>query len=193
MKLGNDIDRDVKSTRLGARLRTLFQPTLLAVAVLIAVACASTNETVKRLEVAGADAQRAIALAYNDAKVQNATAGKACGDEARARGITISTFEPGNVDSGEHLMKACAAVERPLLFNPVKLNQLVGPINALKGSIEGLDSARKAALAGGQGDLGGFLAKAITAAKSFYAAAKEAGWDVKIPTLDTFLAKGATP
>lgn len=87
------------------------------------------------------EAQLAAAQTYDTAKAVQGAAQKACGDQLRARTMPMPTPETAKA--------TCAAVGSPIPYDPVKLQNAAGPINALYDSVRYANSQR----VGGNGDV----------------------------------------
>src|SRR5205085_10351597 len=103
-----------------------------------AVAACSSG-TAKRGIVSAADAQREVALAYQDAVAAEDAAGHACRDAAKRAGLTLP--DPSKEPAGA--MRACSTLGYPIPFDPVKLHDFGGQINAAKDAVEAANVARK--------------------------------------------------
>jgi hypothetical protein len=153
-------------------------PALLLVLALPLVGC--FNATAKKIIVGANEVQDGAKNAYNDAKAQAETAGKACGEVAR-------TAVPPVVPS----LEACAALGIPIPYDPEKLNKLAGPINAAYEAIRGAEAARLA-WRNGNGDKANVIVQvtlALEAITRFVAAANDAGLQIDTTTLGQIVAK----
>ena len=164
---------------------------ILTVCLSTALGCASLDDTLKRVVVTGNEAQDALAQAYTAAKTETVAAGKACGARARNAVPPVSLVAIVDVSTAELARTQCAALGVSIPYDPVKLNALVGPLNAAHEAVLGVDAARKSALNGGTANYTSEIALAVTALRQFYAAAKDLGINVQSPLLDAFLGAAA--
>lgn len=116
---------------------------LLLLVVLACSSCASDPNAVAKKVISSADAaQQAIATSYTEATTAEKAAGIACGDEGkrlRAAGTLAPAWRPSFVN--------CAAIGKPLPYDPDKLASVADPLNATYDGIRAADSARKLAVA----------------------------------------------
>ncbi len=144
------------------RLGAFFAALLVALAL---VGCSQSLDSVaKRAIVTANDAQDGVARVYIGAKAATEDAGLRCGSAARAAGRTPSP-------------EVCAQLGVPLPYDPVRLNSLVGPVNAAYEAIRAADSARLAVAAGAKAepDLALALTEALKALLRLKTAAADVG------------------
>lgn len=115
---------------------------LLLVVALVSSCGSDPNAVAKRIISAADAAQQAVAASYTEATTAEKAAGLACGDEGkrlRAAGTLAPAWRPS--------LTNCAAIGKPLPFDPDKLASVADPLNATFDGIRAADSARRLAVA----------------------------------------------
>lgn len=146
--------------------------TVLLLAVLVLSSCASDPNAVAKRVISAADAaQQSVATSYTEATTAEKAAGLACGDEGkrlRAAGTLPPSWRPGFV--------TCAAIGKPLPYDPDKLARVADPLNAAYDAIRAADSARKLAVAASKApDPGAIAVQLLDLLARLYALAGELG------------------
>ncbi len=145
---------------------------LLLLVVLACSSCASDPNAVAKKVISAADAaQQAIATSYTEATTAEKAAGIACGDEGRrlrAAGQVPPGWLPG--------FAPCAAIGKPLPYDPDKLARVADPLNATYDAIRAADSARKLAVAASKApDAGAIAVQLLDFLSRLYSLAGELG------------------
>jgi hypothetical protein len=96
-----------------------------------------TPATTGKLIVSANDAQDAAAQTYNLAKQQEADATLLCATALRAKSLPFP-------DKPVFIKPFCAAVGAPVPYDPVKLQNAAGPINALYDAVRAANTERLA-------------------------------------------------
>ena len=148
--------------------------------VLFLVGC--FNATAKKVIVGANEVQDAAKNAFNDAKAQVEANGKACGAKARAQ-VPPVTPSP----------EACAMLGLPFPYDPVKMNELVGPINALYEAVRAAEATRLAWRKGhgSKGDVVAQVTLALEAISRVFTAADDLGVKLDRTQLDEVIRKWA--
>lgn len=148
---------------------------LLVVLALTATACAGGAD--KKLILSANGLQIQAAGAYDAAKAIEDASGKECNAKAVAAGRRLPVPSRSNVPE---IRATCAALGAPVPFDPFKLQDLAGPLNAAYESIRAADAIRRGAQ---PGDLPRSIGAVIEAISRLWQAAADAGVSLPANTL----------